>query len=446
MPAPSAWPVLWQPPPLRCPDRFRLLLAMAIRSRLIRHARKLPLLDRLIPEAPHPQRPGPGDFHNYLPSKRVLPPAPDGHRIDVIIPAYRGLKETRACLESVLQNRDQCTGTILVIDDASPEPEVSALLDDYAEKGAIELLRNPQNLGFVRTANRGILATESRGRDIILLNSDTVVPEGWTERLAAHAHADASIGTITPLSNDATICSWPTRLGGGLPDGFEHSAFDRACLTANRSRQVPIFTGVGFSLYIRRACLTQTGLLDAEKFEMGYGEEVDFCLRASQKGWRNIAACDLFVFHAGSVSFGKQSKAMQESWHKLCALYPSYAQWVKEHLSNDPLTPCRWAASAALLKQTEQGAWLRLQGSAMEDAEGEGRTVLTLNLMDRDLALSLPPQWNEKPLLFARSRDRLLLKLLRSFGIPPERVISPGQPLPPRLHRIHQALLSPDHP
>lgn len=428
---------------------------MALRSRLIRHGRNLPLLHRLLPEERHPQRPSRRDFPNYLEATGEQLAAPEGYCIDVIIPSYKGVAETKACVESVLQHRDRCTGTILVIDDAGPEPELSALLQDYANQGLIELIRNPQNEGFVRTANKGIQLTQARGRDLILLNSDTVVPEHWTERLAAHAHSDGRIGTITPFSNDATLCSWPTRLGGGLPSAFQASAFDLACQGANRGRRAPIFTGVGFCLYIRRTCLQQVGLLDAEKFEMGYGEEVDFCLRAKELNWINIAACDIFVEHTGSVSFGNQSKPKQESWHKLCALYPSYPQWVKQHLHDDPLSPFRWAASAALLRESPQGAWLRLKTTPIvetrpreEDGAADGSTpiVLTLLRQGRDLVLGLPPEWKEKPLLFARSRDGDLLRLLRSFGITQERVITPNQPLPRRLRRIKEALGTPERP
>ena len=59
------------------------------------------------------------------------------------------------------------------------------------------------------------------GQDMLelLLNSDTVVTTGWLERLLACAASDARIATVTPFSNNATICSYPTLRGGGLPFG-----------------------------------------------------------------------------------------------------------------------------------------------------------------------------------------------------------------------------------
>ena len=62
-------------------------------------------------------------------------------------------------------------------------------------------------------------------------------------------------------------------------------------------------------MYIRRAALADVGLFDADAFGRGYGEENDFCLRASARGWRHLLACDTFVYHEGAVSFGAGATA-----------------------------------------------------------------------------------------------------------------------------------------
>ena len=68
-------------------------------------------------------------------------------------------------------------------------------------------------------------------------------------------------------------------------------------------------------MYIRRKALDEVGPFDAERFTFGYGEENDFCLRATALGWRHRLACDTFVYHKGSVSFGDRA-------HKLIAAAP----------------------------------------------------------------------------------------------------------------------------
>ena len=123
--------------------------------------------------------------------------------------------------------------------------------------------------------------------DVVLLNSDTEVPLGWLRRLTAQAYAHPRIATVSPLSNNATICSYPGNAGGLIP--FEHTLdeIDQACRTVNAGRWVDAPTTVGFCMYIRRKALREVGAFDAERFNVGYGEENDFCLRATALGWRH---------------------------------------------------------------------------------------------------------------------------------------------------------------
>ena len=127
--------------------------------------------------------------------------------IDVIIPAYRGLSETRRCLNSVLNAAVSAPHEVVVVNDASPEPALSAWLAEMAAAGRITLLSHERNAGFVASVNEGMRL--HRDRDVVLLNSDTEVAGGWLDRLAACAAREPLAGTVTPFSNNATICSYP---------------------------------------------------------------------------------------------------------------------------------------------------------------------------------------------------------------------------------------------
>ncbi|MCB1922034.1 MAG: glycosyltransferase family 2 protein, partial [Candidatus Competibacteraceae bacterium] len=193
---------------------------------------------------------------------------------------------------------------LVVIDDASPEPEVSAWLQEVAATDSrIELLRNEQNLGFVGTVNRGMaLAAE---RDVLLLNSDTEVANDWLDRIRAAAYGDQKVASVTPFSNNATICSYPRFCqDNDLPEGWPVAELDALFAKVNPGQVVDVPTGVGFCMYIRRAALNDVGLFDVEHFGKGYGEENDFCIRAHKAGWRNLHLLDTFVLHSGGVSFG----------------------------------------------------------------------------------------------------------------------------------------------
>src|SRR5258708_14504370 len=170
----------------------------------------------------------------WLPSDHA-PFAPQAAIVaDVIIPVYRGLRPTRRCIESVLADTERPTGRIVVVDDRSPEPKLSAWLDRLARAGAIALLRNKKNLGFVGSVNRGI--RHAGDRDVVLLNSDTEVASGWLHRLQAQAYAAPGIASVSPLSNNATICSYLGYEGGPIPPGMTLAGLDAACRTVNAGR------------------------------------------------------------------------------------------------------------------------------------------------------------------------------------------------------------------
>jgi hypothetical protein len=188
-----------------------------------------------------------------LPSVHAAWRPPADLSVMVIVPVYKGTEETQRCVRSLLSNMDDISAEILAINDDSPNAELVGWLEEVAAEGKIKLIRNEKNLGFVASANRGMAWAGLR--DVILLNSDTEVPSGWMKRLAGHAYSAEKIGTVTPFSNNATICSWPTYQGGDLPEGRSVDEIDAAFREGNCGRQVTIPTGVGFCMYIRRTCL-----------------------------------------------------------------------------------------------------------------------------------------------------------------------------------------------
>ena len=250
----------------------------------------------------------PVDIQGYLPSDLPALAMPRKVVVDVVVPVYRGLEETRRCLASVLANTGKPLGRIIVIDDLSPDPKLSAWLRALADKGCIHLVRNRRNLGFVASANRGM--AEAGRYDVVLLNSDTEVPPGWLAWLSAQAYADRCIASVSPFSNNATIFGYPSNQANPLAFGMPPETMDAICRTVNTGRSVEVPTTLGFCMYIRRKALEQVGEFDAQRFGFGYGEENDFCLRATDLGWKHRFACDVFVYHQGSVSFGDRARAL----------------------------------------------------------------------------------------------------------------------------------------
>lgn len=252
-----------------------------------------------------------------------LPPrTPGAPEIAIVVPIYNASDLAQRCIEAVLRWTDPRVHLIL-IDDASTDAAVAPLLTRYAPRA--RSVRNTHNLGYTRSCNIGI---ELAGRaDVVLLNSDTEVGPRWLERLLLTAHADTAIGTVTAVSDNAGAFSVPElEQYCPLPAGWTLVQAQRALLQNAGGCLPELPTGNGFCMYIKRALLDRVGVLDADAFPAGYGEENDLCQRAEHAGFRHVIAGDVLVRHARSASFGlerRQSLGAQ-GMAILRARYPDY--------------------------------------------------------------------------------------------------------------------------
>lgn len=272
----------------------------------------------------------------------------------VVIPVYNAPEETDRCLASVRR----CTPEgvrILVLDDASPDARVGAVLERHGADPRVEVRRNRENLGFTRNVNQGMsLAGDA---DVVLLNADTEVGPLWLQNLRIAAYSGDRVGTATPFSDNAGAFSAP-EIGQAnpLPPGVDTDAAARAVAQASLRLYPETPTGNGYCLYIRRDCLTQTGPFDAEAFPRGYGEENDFCMRARARGWTHVVDDAGYVRHVRSASFGEEKAALLKQGRAvLDARHPDYTAAVRAFTGGEPLRRAREQVRKAL-EQARAGA------------------------------------------------------------------------------------------
>ncbi|MDE2238482.1 MAG: glycosyltransferase, partial [Rhodospirillales bacterium] len=228
-----------------------------------------------------------------------LPEAAPALRMAIIVPVYRGVEVTKACIESVLAHRNTAADQLILVNDRSPDAEMSGMLAAYRDMPNVILLENADNLGFVGTVNRGMAV--SQGIDTVLLNSDTVLHAGGLDELARVAYARPEIGTVTAMSSNATIFSYPNaELREDALADISWPALAALALTENAGTCEDVPTGHGFCMFIKREVIKRIGVLD-EAFGRGYGEENDFCARAAALGYRNVAAGGVIVEHKESI-------------------------------------------------------------------------------------------------------------------------------------------------
>ncbi|HOZ47876.1 MAG TPA: glycosyltransferase [Candidatus Hydrogenedentes bacterium] len=212
--------------------------------------------------------------------------------ISIVIPAYNQVEYCRQCIDSIRANTRHSYRLVLV--DNGSTDGVREYFDSVPNA---EVVHCATNSGFAGGVNRGL--ERSRGH-VVLLNSDTLVPEGWLERLEAALLSAPDIGMVGPRSNCVS--------GEQQIDGLEFASMDEINafahdLAKRRSGALTDMTRlVGFCCLIRESALARVGPFD-ESFGIGNYEDDDYCLRLRAAGYRLCIAQDAFVFHYGSRTF-----------------------------------------------------------------------------------------------------------------------------------------------
>jgi GT2 family glycosyltransferase len=248
----------------------------------------------------------------------------------VVVPVFNAYEDVLECVESLLKNTSTDV-PILILDDASTDLRIPRTFGDYSNAGRLFYVRKSENKGFVSTVN--LAFTICAPRDVVVVNSDVIVPPGWLERLCAAAYFRSNIATATPLTNHGTIVSVPYRNHPiVLREGEINVEEIDTRIRDNSLRLYPIIpTAIGHCVYFKRSVLDLVGYFD-ETFSPGYGEEVDFSQRAVLLGFSHVLADDLFVCHKGSKSFGANGEKIRQrilSSHEavIRERYPWYTEW-----------------------------------------------------------------------------------------------------------------------
>jgi GT2 family glycosyltransferase/glycosyltransferase involved in cell wall biosynthesis len=276
--------------------------------------------------------------------------------IDVIVCVHNALEDVRLCLHSIDRAKTGSNQRIILIDDGSDRETGSFLARFARNRSDVLLHRNEQATGYSRAANQGLKL--STAEFVILLNSDTVVTDGWAEKLADALFCSPGAGIVGPMSNAASHQSIPEHRSGKdqtaineLPAGTTAEDMNRHCERWTASHALPRTPLVhGFCFGIARAVINAIGYFDVERFPRGYGEENDFCIRASEAGFGLVVATHTYVFHAKSKSYTGANRValMDAGGRTLRDLYgsPRIDRAVQSMRENPMFKQIRTAAAA----------------------------------------------------------------------------------------------------
>ena len=274
--------------------------------------------------------------------------------IDIIVPVYNGLDLLKRLFNAIEKHTD-LPYRLIIVNDKSTDPKIVGFLDKKQKTNKrFILINNIKNLGFIGSVNKAFKLVKSDF--FVILNSDTEVPEKWLSRMLRPFFLDTKLGSVTPFSNSATLCSFPesfkdNELYQGLSLSKIDEAFRRLPLI-NPLLKIP--TGVGFCMAFRSDLVNKIGFFD-QIYGKGYCEENDWCLRATNYGYHHALVNNLFVYHehGGSFSSDEKNKLIRKNFKFLLSRYPEYQSLIHNFVNDDPIRYLRNIVEFILFKSQQ---------------------------------------------------------------------------------------------
>ena len=229
--------------------------------------------------------------------------------LSIVIVSWNVEKLLQECLSSIYKNQGEVTLEVFVVDNASSDNTIDMIKVNFPQ---VKIINNINNLGFSAANNQGI--EQSQGKYILLLNPDTKIIDQALKRAVDFADKNHRIGVLgcKHLNPNLTIQPSVRRLPKllpiilvftklakilpGLPSLRRYLAKDFDYKITQPAPQV-----AGSFFLIRRALIEEIGVLD-EKFFIWF-EEVDYCKRTTQAGWKVWYKADAEIIHYGGQSF-----------------------------------------------------------------------------------------------------------------------------------------------
>jgi GT2 family glycosyltransferase/glycosyltransferase involved in cell wall biosynthesis len=301
-----------------------------------------------------------------------------GRPVDIVIPSYRDSELVATLVASIRKTVPRGMARIIVADDASGAECVAKL----REIGGIEIVEGSENAGFAVNVNRGLRATDST-RDVVVLNSDTEARTGWLACLQYAASQEDDVGIVGAqlLYPDGRIQFGGTVRNRDAPEWFDHRYRFKPEDWGPAGRAGPVLAVTGACMYVRREVIERVGLLD-EGYPMAF-EDVDWCLRTWQAGFRVMYFPAASLYHHESVTRGTDVGERERASQRLF-----WERWGEFFDARDVRTPEGGLRVAYVTEGTGVGGGHRDIFEHLNRLAERGHEVALYTLGD-------PPDWFE---------------------------------------------------
>ncbi len=243
--------------------------------------------------------------------------------VAIVIVSYNVRDDLARCLDSLFQHPPATPHEIVVVDNASTDGSVAMVHDRWP---SVQVIALPENRGFSAANNVGIRATAERAsRLVLLLNSDTIIPEGAIDTLIDRFDAVPDVAVAGPKLVDGD--GRPELSFGSMPGPFNEARQKRLGLAYARGepstiRRVEQLTSkehfpdwvTGACMLVSRIDAEKAGLLD-ERYFM-YLEDADFCASIRALGWRVLFTPAATIVHLRGRSRARVSNMVESAYRR----------------------------------------------------------------------------------------------------------------------------------
>jgi GT2 family glycosyltransferase len=253
-----------------------------------------------------------------------MPSPPD---LSVCIVNWNTREDLKQAITSVLESGREVSLQLVVLDNASRDGSAEMVREEFP---GVTLIESDENLGFARGYNRA--AAEAAGRHLLMLNPDTVAHPGALRRLVEFLDAEPAGGAAGPrlLNADGSLqysCRrFPTPLAALLRNTVlgrlapnNHYTRDYLMADWDHSEVRAVDWISGAAMCIRREAWEQVGGFDEGYFM--YAEDMDWCLRAQQAGWKVYYVPDAMIMHHIGRSSDQRPLPMVVAFHRSAARF-----------------------------------------------------------------------------------------------------------------------------
>lgn len=276
----------------------------------------------------------PEGHSSYLRVRRDLPA--QRPLVSIVIPTRDRSELLRICIAGLVERTDYKPLEIIVVDNGSSEAETLSLLAELRARDNVRVVEDSGPFNFSRLVNRGVAA--SSGDVCVLLNNDIdVIHADWLDEMVSHALRPevGAVGAKLYYAND-TLQHGGVILGIGGVAGHSHKHFPRQSLGCFNRLQLThnLSCVTGACLAIRREVFDEIGGFNERDLAVSFND-VDFCIRVRQAGYRIIWTPHAELYHYESLSRGDPNKTPESAARNSSEVTYMLERWGPV-LDNDP--------------------------------------------------------------------------------------------------------------